>query len=297
MKKHLLLIAVIPFIIAGCGGSSSYNNGVKADNVGVYEDSAIEGVEYKCGQYSGTTNAQGEFKYDFNKSCKFTFFGNTLEEVPDEYLNIKNAHIVVNGDTALFLAKLDSKGNLDDGININREIASKYFHKGMSKDEAFEALKKYQKKVKKELNFPLISTDDVKKHQEKQLKKILASKTFYSYIKFCPGCQYDKLKDTNSTEHIFVIKYELDKDLTTLTRTFYDEDNNKPDTYVGSITLDGSTLNVDPIGALSVSLYSDEYLIIHREDDGEESYMKLFTTKDGLLKELEDKNITKIPNF
>jgi len=161
MKKHLLLTAVIPFIIAGCGGSSSYSNDNKADNVGVYEDSAIEGVDYSCGQYSGITNAKGEFKYDFNESCKFTFFSNTLEEVPSKYLNTKNAHIVVDGDLALFLAKLDSKGNLDDGININRDVAKKYFHKRMSKEDAFEAIEKYQKELKID-----VSDDDVKKHQE-----------------------------------------------------------------------------------------------------------------------------------
>jgi len=292
MKKHLLLTAIIPFIIAGCGGSSSYNNGVKADNVGVYEDSAIEGVDYSCGQYSGITNAKGEFKYDFNESCKFTFFGNTLEEVPSKYLNTKNAHIVVDGDLALFLAKLDSKGNLDDGININRDVAKKYFHKRMSKEDAFEAIEKYQKELKRD-----VSTDDVKKHQEKQLKKILGSKTFYMYDLICGGCQYDKTKDNNKTQDkAYIYKYEFDKDLTTLTRTAYVE-NYKPETFVGSITLDGSIIHEETLGDLSVALYSDEYLIIHREDDGIENYKKLFTSKEGLIKELKDKNITKIPNF
>ncbi len=217
MKK--LIIMPILALLIGCGGGGSNQN--KKDNIptGIYEDAPISGVEYKCGSYEGITS-NGEFKFEINKSCEFSLFDKKLDEFDASMLKNNSVHLIAqNQDTIALLAALDKDKNFSNGFNIDRKEAKKYFNdlKNLNYEQIKVQLKDYLKKHYSDLKS---FESKLKKHQEESAKKYLAGKSFYSYVKTCSGCQYDK----NSTSKDEVLTYitTFNKTLTKATVTWQD---------------------------------------------------------------------------
>ena len=121
MKKNILLAISLAFIVSGCGGGSSYSEVYTNTGKGYYVDSAVEGVQYKCGGLTGTTGSSGEFEFEVGQDCLFKINDLVLSEVNADRLT-NGAKIIVNEKVAQFLQSIDVDGNASNGILINEKI-------------------------------------------------------------------------------------------------------------------------------------------------------------------------------
>ena len=104
--------------LVGCGGGGSDDPQEATTGTAYYVDSAVSGVNYKCGSQEGITGADGSFTFEVGSSC--TFYLGDME------LRGVDAGLLVNGESvyetdveiARILQSLDSDGNPDNGITI-----------------------------------------------------------------------------------------------------------------------------------------------------------------------------------
>lgn len=117
-------------LVAGCGSSSSNLSGTATGFNGIFVDSPVAGIHYKCPiNISGVTDANGGFSCD---DAPVTFsVGNvvlgSVDTIPDDYTFYPQDVIGVDrNDTsdaavtemAVFLQSLDSDGNASNGVDI-----------------------------------------------------------------------------------------------------------------------------------------------------------------------------------
>ena len=91
---------------------------------GKYVDSAIQGVDYLCGDYKGKTDADGIFRFKENDKCTFT-----IGDVPLREASMGQSKDLVtifenNINVAKLLQTLDKDGNAENGIQILESIAA-----------------------------------------------------------------------------------------------------------------------------------------------------------------------------
>lgn len=121
-------IVTATLLLVGCGDSgsssspasdASNNDGAnKKIGTGYYVDSAVEGVDYQCGQESGTTDKNGTFTFENGKNCNFTLGGLKLREINASSLEDNVTVLESNETVAQLLQTLDSDGNASNGIQI-----------------------------------------------------------------------------------------------------------------------------------------------------------------------------------
>ncbi len=94
----------------------------KKTGIGYYVDSAVEGVQYECGDQSGVTDSNGTFTFEEGERCVFKLEGIVLRQV--NAVDLKNKMILLedNIDNARLLQSLDNDGDADNGIEISQEI-------------------------------------------------------------------------------------------------------------------------------------------------------------------------------
>ncbi|WP_324034932.1 hypothetical protein, partial [Aeromonas caviae] len=69
------------------GGSNGGNNGGGTDtgskplHTAVFLDSVVGGLDYRCNDYTGVTNAKGEFLFDDGDTCEFALGNQRLGAV------------------------------------------------------------------------------------------------------------------------------------------------------------------------------------------------------------------------
>ena len=127
-------IVTATLLLVGCGGGSDgstatpsapANNGVnKKIEKGYYIDSAVQGVNYQCGNESGTTDENGTFTFESNSSCNFTLGGVQLREINASLLENNITILETNETVAQLLQTLDSDGNASNGIQIPKGAGS-----------------------------------------------------------------------------------------------------------------------------------------------------------------------------
>ena len=151
MKSKLLIASVTALLLSAlsalsaCGGgggsSSSSNNDTQPSSdqskaaQGVFLDSAVEGLRYRSGRFSGLTDARGTFDYEVGQEVAFFIGGivlgsakgapiitplNLVPEVSDE-----TNDTIVN--LLHFLQSIDDDANPDNGILITalmRDVAA-----------------------------------------------------------------------------------------------------------------------------------------------------------------------------
>jgi len=194
-SKNLTITAIASAILlVGCGGggSSSSNDSAKA----YYYDSAVAGVEYRCGYAKGNTDKDGSFEFEAGKDCDF-FLGDVKIKVVKSKELFPGKIIVEDNETvAALLQTLDYDGNASNGIEIRKD--------------AIKAINKHLKDVNKNHIMPIAPTfiDEVanelsqnvagynghkvdvyeahehlhKTHQD-VIKKFIANKSFYAVAK------------------------------------------------------------------------------------------------------------------
>jgi hypothetical protein len=183
----LALSAVLA--LTGCGGGDDSSTSASTTTVGTgyYVDSAVAGVDYKCGDQNGTTDSKGMFKFQVGESCTFSLNDVILRQVLADMLVDDGQIVEDNVTVARFLQTLDSDGDALNGIQITSEIKTAL--KGVAlkqipvDDAALATVFNSVKSAVADYNGTMVSVEDAKSHLEETLtnatKSLLAGKTFY----------------------------------------------------------------------------------------------------------------------
>lgn len=138
MLKGGLVALISSVILVGCGGSGGGNGNGQVSPVeetttaatGVFEDSAVEGLQYVSGDISGVTNAEGEFEYLVGEQVTFSIGdivvgsaigAQTITPVSLVAGAVDETNAVVTN-IARFLQTLDNDNNPDNGILITEDV-------------------------------------------------------------------------------------------------------------------------------------------------------------------------------
>ena len=125
-------IVTATLLLVGCGGSGSSSSSNPTTNnetgtkigKGYYVDAAVEGVEFQCGNQSGTTDVNGTFTFENGSDCNFTVGGIPLRDVNASSLEDNVTILEENTTVAQLLQTLDSDGNASNGIHISQGAKS-----------------------------------------------------------------------------------------------------------------------------------------------------------------------------
>ncbi len=171
MKKNVLSMAVACVLsgvmLTACGGggddngggSNGGNNGGGTDtgskplHTAVFLDSVVGGLDYRCNDYTGVTNAKGEFLFDDGDTCEFALGNQRLGAVTLKAGNSLVTPYTLAGDDkekairiAALLQTLDSDSNPENGITLDKSQVAQLGIVELGSDDAFntslvEALK------------------------------------------------------------------------------------------------------------------------------------------------------------
>lgn len=171
MKKNVLSMAVACVLsgvmLTACGGggddngggSNGGNNGGGTDtgskplHTAVFLDSVVGGLDYRCNDYTGVTNAKGEFLFDDGDTCEFALGNQRLGAVTLKAGNSLVTPYTLAGDDkekairiAALLQTLDSDSNPENGITLDKAQVVQLGIVELGSDDAFntslvEALK------------------------------------------------------------------------------------------------------------------------------------------------------------
>lgn len=171
MKKNVLSMAVACVLsgvmLTACGGggddngggSNGGNNGGGTDTgskplyTAVFLDSVVGGLDYRCNDYTGVTNAKGEFLFDDGDTCEFALGNQRLGAVTLKAGNSLVTPYTLAGDDkekairiAALLQTLDSDSNPENGITLDKAQVAQLGIVELGSDDAFntslvEALK------------------------------------------------------------------------------------------------------------------------------------------------------------
>lgn len=103
-------------------GSGGGNSTPPVTGTAYYVDSAVSGVNYKCGSHEGITGASGEFTFEVGAGCTFYLGDITLRSVDVALLEDGATVYETDAAVARVLQSLDEDANPDNGITINATI-------------------------------------------------------------------------------------------------------------------------------------------------------------------------------
>jgi len=149
-------------------GTTDVNISNAIPEIGHYFDSAVKGVDYKCGNFNGTTDSNGTFQYEKDKGCLLTL-GNDLvlqELNSSELSKYKGLIVEKNVSKAAFLQTLDSDGNASNGIDIIDSVKKRIADMNVSSVLVDDALTTFQDALMGTDGYSgsLIDMDDAKAH-------------------------------------------------------------------------------------------------------------------------------------
>ena len=162
--------------LSGCGSSSS--TPTTATGTAYYVDSAVSGVNYKCGTTEGITGTDGEFTFEVDASCTFYLGDIELRSVDAELLvdggDVQETDIEI----ARILQSLDSDGNPDNGITIDAKIVQAMEDAGITKLPETQAEMEEMLAVVEAAGATVVSEADAVEHL---LTNLLVGKTLYQH--------------------------------------------------------------------------------------------------------------------
>ncbi len=187
MKSAALLFAstlVVSFI--GCGGDSGSDNNSPSQEklaqakVGYYLDAAVAGVHYDCDGITGTTGANGEFKYVPKSACIFELAGVPLRQLDTSVLSDENPYFVERDpNVASVLQSIDVDGDPTNGITITPEVESalkdSFSKHGIKQlpnpEQLVQIVQELQQKVAN-FNGNVVSPDEALAHISETLREV-----------------------------------------------------------------------------------------------------------------------------
>ncbi len=190
MRKITLgSIVTATLLLVGCGGggSSSTPTNNLADNTnsgnttpseiskkigrGYYVDSAVEGVDYNCGNQNGVTDENGTFLFEDGKNCEFHLGDIKLRDINASNLEDNITIIEDNITVAKLLQTIDKDGNATNGIQILEDTADIIKESNIdtipTEDALLDTIRENIKaKHQDEYNGTVITTEEAKAHIE-----------------------------------------------------------------------------------------------------------------------------------
>jgi len=264
--------------LVGCGGGSS---SAPQSGIGYYEDAAIEGVHYQCGNKSGETGADGRFEYQIGKGCTFSIGKTTLGGRPAAVFGGGKVHIQeTNKGVLILLAGFDLDADPRNGFQIDIDAAKAAMgDKELDMDEGIDAatrdglIEDYENEAgDKYKSRDGIDYEALDTHLQDRLKGFLGGKTFYLVRKG-------------------VLKKAVFNSDLTLSELYICGGGEKESSE--SHFENGNRLVFEDGSYLKVKLAKEKYILIQvKEANGHKHYTRLYTKKsdaEAFLKELEDK--------
>ncbi len=187
MIKKVIATSIVMgamFTLIGCGGGSSSDGGVNsgggtnpvAIGTAFYIDSAVSGVNYKCGSTEGITGSEGEFTFEVGSSCTFYLGDMELRGVDAGLLVDGESVYETDVDIARILQSLDSDGNPDNGITIKAATVQALADEGIASLPTTDTEMDEMLAVIAANGGTEVSEEDAAEHM---LTTLLAGKTFY----------------------------------------------------------------------------------------------------------------------
>ncbi len=164
-----IVVSTMLTFIACSGGdtnnvSENSSNEIATTGTAYYIDSAVAGVNYTCGEQSGITGANGSFTFEIGQSCTFYLGDMELRSVNSSLLKDGKNIYEVDLEIARMLMSLDTDGNPDNGITLNKEIIAALAKAGINSlpdtEEEMDALLK----VIEENGGVVVTKDDAQAH-------------------------------------------------------------------------------------------------------------------------------------
>ena len=185
--------AAAALALTGCGGGGSGSGASSSVGTASYVDSAVAGVEYRCGGESGVTDMEGTFRFEKGKGCTFRLGPVEIRSL--EPNRLVDGGIVAETDpkVAALLQSLDRDGDPSNGIEIVDEVINKLTAHGFAKiPETEEELKALVEGVKSELSNDYrlrpVSYAEATAHIQETVAEILES----------PEARYLKMTDEDA---------------------------------------------------------------------------------------------------
>lgn len=185
MKKNVLSAAVACVLsgvmLTACGGGgdeggNSGNSGGGTDtgskplHTAIFLDSAVGGLNYRCADYSGITNASGEFLFNDGDSCTFTLGSQLLGSVTLKAgSSLVTPYTLAGNDKdkairiAALLQTLDSDDNPENGITLDKAQVERLGIIELGGDDAFNTSLTEALKIVG-MNKPVVSLAAAKTH-------------------------------------------------------------------------------------------------------------------------------------
>jgi hypothetical protein len=123
-KKTFFSFIVLPlFLLNSCGSISDDYKDIETATA-YYLDSAVEGIEYDCGDApKGTTDSEGKFIFEVGEGCEFSIGDKTLRDIHPDDLSDNIRLVETNYQYAQLLQTLDNDSNPENGIKIIPDVA------------------------------------------------------------------------------------------------------------------------------------------------------------------------------
>jgi len=129
MKKiTTIALSVVASLVVGCGGSDSTATPTAQTNTitGQFIDSAVEGLDYSCGDMSGITNSNGDFTCKIGETVTFKLgeytIGSAVASQTMTPVTLHPTDTKAQENTLRLLQTLDSDNNPANGIKLNAEL-------------------------------------------------------------------------------------------------------------------------------------------------------------------------------
>jgi len=223
MNRIVMSGIVSALILSGCGGGS--DDGSTSKKKGYYEDSAVEGVHYKCDNgEEGTTGKDGVFIFADATECTFSLAGIKLRTVSGTSLKDGTKVLEDDPQIAQLLQSLDIDGNPDKGgIVVNEEAFKKAIEElGIEELPTEDELKKILVEVAKndsEYKGEFVTKEEAVSHVAHTAIGIVAGEATSS----TKASGVDKLKELYAKAKIEELFEDAEKKLEDLSHIFEDK--------------------------------------------------------------------------
>ncbi len=206
--KVCLSSAAVTLLISGCGGSSSSSSNADSKNnveveekhygKGHYIDAPVEGLGYKCGEKSGTTDSVGGFEYEIGKGCEFSVGALKIREVSEDKLKQESVTIQETDlKISQFLLSLNisqSPEKIKIDPNMVKKLSQESFRGSIESENLSEIIEKLDNSIE------LISEEEAREHIEDSFERFKGTKGLLILGDGLKEPQEDKQKETLKPE-------------------------------------------------------------------------------------------------
>ena len=186
----LAVITALAFTACGGGGGSSSGDVGTETGQAFYIDSAVSGVNYRCGDIEEITGGDGSFIFEIGSSCTFYLGNIELRDIGSDSLRNGENFYETDITVARVLQSLDEDHNLNNGISINASIIQEMINNGLETlPTNNEELEKLIKAIA-DAGGTYISEEDAQSHLEANNPNLYSFKNLHYLYNNDPDYKY-----------------------------------------------------------------------------------------------------------